>query len=270
MKAHEPHSTSASGADVPRSDDTSIGVEHFDGWVCLTIDRPWAMNALDSATKEGLARRIEELERDDAVRVIVLTGAGERSFCSGADLREVASLPQTEMLSMLRTEQRLYEVVRTCAVPVIAAVKGYALGTGCLLALVSDLCIAQTDAVFGFPEVGMGAAVGLHAAMLPSVVGLARARRLILLGETMTGPEAEAVGLASRCVPSEAFAATVEATVHTLLRTDRRTLQVQKRIIKRWIDTTTLEAIAEGTDLAAGHIGSEEHRRRARTVINGD
>ena len=183
-------------ATSPGSDVTIEGVG------LVTIDRQDALNALSFDLLDELADALESLDADPACRAIVLTGAGTRAFAAGADIRELAG--QTPV--RLAAEDRFSSWNRIDAIraPLIAAVRGFALGGGCELAMACDIIVAGEDAEFGQPEIRLGVMPGAGGTQrLTRAIGKARAMELILTGRTLPAREAEAMGLVARVVPSE-------------------------------------------------------------------
>jgi enoyl-CoA hydratase len=186
----------------------------LDGVALVTLQRPEALNALDFALLDALVDALETLDRDDRCRAVVITGSGTRAFAAGADIRELA----TQTNASLTTEGRFASWDRLAAVglPLIAAVRGFALGGGCELAMTCDMIVAAEDATFGQPEIRLGVMPGAGGTQrLTRAIGKARAMELILTGRTMTTAEAEAHGLITRVVPA---AATVEAALELAAR----------------------------------------------------
>ena len=168
----------------------------------VTIDRPRVLNALDAATIDQLVDAFEALDADPACRCIVLTGAGSRAFAAGGDIREMAQETAAGLLASDRFAR--WERISRVRTPTIAAVRGYALGGGCELAMSCDMLVAADDAVFGQPELLLGIIPGAGGTQrLTRAIGKARAMELILTGRTMPAAEAEAHGLVSRLVPAE-------------------------------------------------------------------
>ena len=183
-------------ATSPGSDKTIEGVG------LVTIDRQDALNALSFDLLDELADALESLDGDPACRAIVLTGAGTRAFAAGADIRELAG--QTPV--RLAAEDRFSSWNRIDAIraPLIAAVRGFALGGGCELAMACDMIVAGEDAEFGQPEIRLGVMPGAGGTQrLTRAIGKARAMELILTGRTLPAREAETMGLVARVVPSE-------------------------------------------------------------------
>jgi enoyl-CoA hydratase len=169
----------------------------------VTIDRREALNALSFDLLDELAATLERLDRDPDCRAIVVTGAGTRAFAAGADIRELAA--QTSV--SLTVEGRFASWGRIAAIgtPLIAAVRGFALGGGCELAMICDMIVAAEDAQFGQPEIKLGVMPGAGGTQrLTRAIGKAKAMELILTGRTMTAAEAEAHGLVTSVVPAEA------------------------------------------------------------------
>lgn len=176
-------------------------VDGHDGVALVTIDRPEARNALSFALLAELADALEELDRDGRTRVAILTGAGDRAFAAGADIVELAD--QTP--ERLRSERHFdtWDRLWAIGIPLIAAVRGYALGGGCELAMTCDLIVAGDDAQFGQPEIRIGVMPGAGGTQrLTRAIGVARAMELVLTGRTMPAAEALATGLVTTVVPA--------------------------------------------------------------------
>jgi enoyl-CoA hydratase len=172
------------------------------GVALLTLDRPEVLNALDSATLTELVEALERLDTDDSCRCVVITGAGEKAFAAGADIREMADATATS--PAIANSFARWETLRRIRKPIIAAVRGYALGGGCELAMACDLIVASDDAVFGQPEIRIGVIPGAGGTQrLTRALGKAKAMELILTGRQMPAREAEAHGLVNRVVGRE-------------------------------------------------------------------
>jgi len=179
-------------------------VEINDGVALVTINRPEAMNALNQPIREEITRAATELDANKDVRVVVITGAGDRAFCAGADLKERQKKSTEEMY---QTRRQLYpkwvNVIANITKPTIAAVRGYCLAGGVELMLQCDIAIAADNSVFSLPEVTIGFMPGGGACQrLPRVAGLAKAKELIFTGRRFSAQEAESIGLVMRLVPS--------------------------------------------------------------------
>jgi enoyl-CoA hydratase len=169
----------------------------------VTLDRPAQLNALNGELMAQLADALEMLDADPACRCVVITGSGDRAFAAGADIREL--LPQTPASLEAGGAFDAWDRVWAIHTPRIAAVRGFALGGGCELALSCDLIVAGDDAQFGQPEIRIGVMPGAGGTQrLPRAIGKARAMDLILTGRSIGAREAERIGLVSRVVPAEA------------------------------------------------------------------
>ena len=174
----------------------------LDGVALLTLNRPDVLNALDAATLRDLVEALERLDTDDSCRASVITGAGERAFAAGADIKEMAGATPVS-LTVANSFAR-WERIRRVRKPIIAAVRGYALGGGCELAMACDMIVAAQDAVFGQPEIKIGVMPGAGGTQrLTRALGKAKAMELILTGRNLPAAEAEAHGLVTKTVPAE-------------------------------------------------------------------
>jgi len=178
----------------------------------ITINRPNVLNALSSQTIDDLRRAILELKRDDGVRVVVLTGAGEKSFVAGADINELAVLTPTAGREHALAGQHVFDLIENMGKPVIAAINGYALGGGCELAMACTLRIAADTARIGQPEVTLGLLPGYAGTQrLPRLVGKGKAMEMILTGAPISAAEAHRIGLVNRVVPAASLMTDVKA-----------------------------------------------------------
>jgi enoyl-CoA hydratase len=168
----------------------------------LTVNRPTALNALNREVLEEMARVIREVRHDESVRVLIVTGAGDKAFVAGADIAAMAKMSAIDGIDFSRLGHRVMESFEDLPIPVIAAVNGFALGGGLELALACDLIIASDKARFGQPEINLGLIPGFGGTQrLPRLVGEARALEMNLTGEPISAELAEAIGLANRVVP---------------------------------------------------------------------
>jgi enoyl-CoA hydratase/carnithine racemase len=183
---------------------TTLRIERVcDGAVMrITLNRPEVRNAIDAQMINELGRVLDQAEKDPQARVLIITGAGERAFAAGADIAQLKVRTRSDALQ--RINAALFRRIEEHRLPSIAATRGYALGGGCELAMACDLRLASEDAKFGQPEVGLGILPGAGAIQrLPRLVGLGRAKELILSGRIIDASEAERIGLVNRVVSSE-------------------------------------------------------------------
>jgi enoyl-CoA hydratase len=187
--------------ELPSSE--NLIVERDGAVAVLTVNRPQVLNALNNQTLEDLRRTLLALQRDPAVRAIVITGAGEKAFVAGADINELAVQTPVDGRAHALRGQQVLNLIEHLGKPVIAAINGYALGGGCELAMACTLRIAAETARFGQPEINLGIIPGYGGTQrLPRLVGTGRALEVLLTGEHMSAAEALRLGLVNRVVPA--------------------------------------------------------------------
>jgi enoyl-CoA hydratase len=187
-----------------------------DGVATVTIHRPEKRNALNAQVRRELVDALDALAEDPDVRVVILTGAGDRAFVAGADIGEFAERSPLEQRAAMEG-RRVFEVLADHPKPTIAAINGYALGGGCELALACDLRIAARSARLGQPEVALGLLPGGGGTQrLPRLVGLGRALRMILTGDLLDAEEAARIGLVDEVVDDDALAGRARAVANRI------------------------------------------------------
>ena len=243
-------------------DETTGGAEVIrrieDGVAWLTIDRPEAGNALSSAVRDQLADWLEEASADLGVRAVVITGSGERAFCTGADLRggQTAPLPRPEGAPeqavgdgarvIRRGWQRLVAAVLDCEKPVIAGVNGTAAGGGMHLALACDLVVAVEDARFIEVFIRRGIAPDAGGAwLLTRLVGIQRAKELFFFGDDLPATEAHRMGLVNRVVARADFEATLRQLAERLAEGPTKAIGVAKWLTNRSLDVDRATAFGD-------------------------
>ena len=183
----------------------------------LTVNRPKVLNALNTRTLDELRRAILELQHDEAVRAVILTGSGEKSFVAGADINELAVQSPTSGREHAVTGQHVLDLIEQMGKPVIAAINGYALGGGCELAMACTIRIAADTAKLGQPEINLGIIPGYAGTQrLARIVGKGRALELLLSGDQVTAAEACRLGLVNRVVPAAELMAEAKKLAATL------------------------------------------------------
>lgn len=170
----------------------------------LTVNRPKVLNALNGATMDELRRAVLELKHDETVRVVILTGAGEKAFIAGADINELAVQSPTSGREHALMGQHVLDLIEHLGKPVIAAINGYALGGGCEIAMACTIRIAAETAKLGQPEINLGIIPGYAGTQrLTRLIGRGRALELLLTGAPVTAAEGLRLGLVNRVVPPE-------------------------------------------------------------------
>ena len=175
--------------------DSAVGI--------ITIDRPKALNALNSAVLTELEAAVDGIDLN-AIRCVIITGSGEKSFVAGADIGEMSTLSAEEGVAFGKKGNDIFRKIETLPIPVIAAVNGFALGGGCELSMCCDIRIASENAVFGQPEVGLGITPGFGGTQrLARIVGPGMAKQMIYTAKNIKAPEALRIGLVNAVYPSE-------------------------------------------------------------------
>jgi enoyl-CoA hydratase len=178
-------------------------IERDEAIAIVTINRPKVLNALNTQTLDELRRAILDLKHDESVRVVILTGAGEKAFVAGADINELAVQTPTAGREHALAGQHVFDLIENIGKPVIAAINGYALGGGCELAMACMLRLAADTAKLGQPEIALGLIPGYAGTQrLPRLVGKGRAMEMILTGAPIAADEAQRIGLVNRVVPA--------------------------------------------------------------------
>ncbi len=224
-------------------------LEVVSGVAWLTLDRPEAANARNQRMRRELSAAYHALATDPDVRVVVLTGAGERAFCAGMDLKE-AGEPETplERRARLRSSRDIEELARLPK-PTIAAINGVALGGGMEMALACDLRLIAAEASVGFPEIGHGLMPGGGATQrLPRLVGPEITFELLYLGEPVDGERATEIGLASRCVPRGELRELAAEIAARIARCDPGALALIKENVRRAAEVPISTGVAAELD----------------------
>lgn len=181
---------------------SNLLIEKSDGIATVTVNRPKALNALNEATLKELLCCFQGLEGDSAVKVVILTGAGEKAFVAGADIAFMKEMGAVAARDFALLGQEAMNTIEQLSKPVIAAVNGFALGGGCELALACDMRLASDNARFGQPEVNLGVIPGFAGTQrLPRLIGKGRAKELLFTGDMIGAEEAFRLGLANKVVP---------------------------------------------------------------------
>ncbi len=190
-----------------------------DGIARITVNRPEKRNAINIAARKKLLEILERVREDEAIRVLIITGAGEEAFIAGGDLNELKDLNAIQVLKYLESySQKLYTEFERLPIPTIALINGYCLGGGCELAMACDIRIAVPRAKLGLPELRHGVIPGGGGTQrLVRLVGLGRAKELILTGSIIDAREAERIGLINRVVPKNRIRKYVEALAAKIL-----------------------------------------------------
>lgn len=201
-----------------------LHIRRHNNFLWLILDRP-PLNILSIEMLDQLTAAMRQAIKD-APLLIVITGAGERAFCAGVDIRDHLDGRENQMLRAVYDNCAAFEELRAQRIPTVALVKGHALGGGCELAALCDTLIAREDATFGLPEVNLGVFPPMAAAYFPSLIGHHATMRLMLTGETISASEALRIGLAHQVLSSHRFLPDAEELL-TMLATPNMSAQVR-------------------------------------------
>ena len=203
----------------------------------LKINRPQALNALNTETILELERAVDELNKDDSVRVVIVSGEG-KSFVAGADIAEMRNMDALQARAFAQTGQRVLAKLENMEKPVIAAINGYALGGGCELALACDIRIASEKAKLGQPEVGLGVIPGFAGTQrFARLCGISVAKEMIFTGDLIDARAALEIGLVNRVVADEALMSEALAVAKKIASKGPLAVKLAKTVINRGLDT---------------------------------
>ncbi len=226
------------------------------GWI--TLNRPEALNALNSTLVRELAEAARAFDADENIGAIVLTGS-ERAFAAGADIKEMADKTPREM-TMENPFAGLEEFARL-RTPIVAAVAGYALGGGCELAMTCDIILAGDTARFGQPEITLGVIPGLGGTQrLPRAIGYFKASELVLTGRTMDAAEAERAGLVSRVVPAVDLLAEAGAVAEAIAAKSLPVVYAAKEALRASLETPAAEGLRVERHIFAGLFALDDQK----------
>jgi enoyl-CoA hydratase len=225
-----------------RLDERSNGLIAF-----VTINNASRLNSMNSALMDAFIEKLSELARLADLRALVLTGAGDKAFIGGADIREMSALSDAEAARNFIT--RLHDccaALRAVPVPTIARINGFTLGGGLEIAASCDVRVAVESAVFGMPEVRLGIPSVIEAALLPMLVGWGRARQIVLFGENFSAQDALSWGLIERVVSGAELDKAVDEWIDQVLLCAPGAVRLQKDLIRSWEAMPLKAAIQEG------------------------
>ena len=202
------------------------------------------------------------------MRVVVLTGAGDKAFIAGADLAEMKDLTIEQAEEEHTLTHHACDAIRRCPVPVIARVNGYCFGLGMELAASCDMRAASEHAKFGMPEVRVGLPSGMEAALLPSLVGWGRAAELVLTGDIFEAREAYQFGFVQKLVPAAELDAAVEKWIGSILASGPRAVRLQKTLMRDWERLPLAESIQAGIRACVEARRTDEPQRLMTAFLN--
>lgn len=223
----------------------NITLELKDNISVLTINRPKALNALNSVTLEELFAAFSDIEKNSEVKALILTGSGEKAFVAGADISQMKDFNSLEGRRFAQLGQATFRKLELLPQPVIAAVNGFALGGGCELAMACDIRLASENAKFGQPEVTLGLTAGFGGTQrLPRLVGAGRASELLFSGDVIDAQDAFRIGLVNHVYPLERLMDEAAALAQRIASRAPVAVQLTKSAIQRGVNMDLDDAIA--------------------------
>ncbi|MBI1965916.1 MAG: enoyl-CoA hydratase/isomerase family protein [Betaproteobacteria bacterium] len=238
------------------------------GIYLLTVNRPKALNALNAATLDEIAAVVRKVAADDAARVLLVTGAGEKAFVAGADIAEMRDITIEQAQAFSEKGMQVMHALESLPVPVIALVNGYCLGGGCELALACDWILASDTAAFGQPEVNLGILPGFGGTQrLPRKLGPARALELLTTGRQVKADEALRVGLANHVYPAAELRAQGLELARSIAAKGPVAVRLVKQAVQRGGNLDLYTACALETDLFARAFTTQDQKEGMRAFL---
>ena len=223
----------------------NVILEKEDHLAIVTINRPKALNALNSETLNDINAVLDDLEKDNNIYAVILTGAGEKSFVAGADIAEMKDLNEEEGRKFGELGNKVFRRLETLDKPVIAAINGFALGGGCEISMACDIRIASETALFGQPEVGLGITPGFGGTQrLARIVGIGRAKEIIYSAQNINADEAYRIGLVNKVVTLEELMTTAKKLAGKIMRNAPIAVKLCKDAINRGMQVDIDTAVA--------------------------
>jgi len=248
---------------------TDVILQEREGRVAiLTINRPEKMNALNQAVRDSMLEILGQIEKDDSVGAIVITGAGEKSFVAGADIGEFDGRSPFDQREAMRFP-RVFDVMASFPKPVIAMINGFCLGGGCEMAMSCDIRVASEKARFGQPEINLGLIPGGGGTQrMPRIIGMGQAMRLILSGDMIFGAEAKEIGLADLVFPPEELREKTLELAQAIASKSPLTLRVAKEAMRASERMSVDDGIVYERDLFCLCFSSEDKAEGVDAFLN--
>ncbi len=234
----------------------------------ITINRPKVMNALSNALVEEFAKVFDLVEEDEELRALIITGAGDKAFMAGADIKELEARDFIKGRQQTRRRQEVFNRLAEMRLPVIAAVNGFALGAGLELAVACTLRVAAEEAKFGSPEVNLGIIPGDGATQrLPRLVGFGRAMELVLTGDFIDAGEAYRIGLVNKVVPREELLEAARKLAGKIAKKAPLAIQFAKEAVNRSLEVGIYEGLAHESYLHALACATEDKKEGVQAFL---
>src|SRR5499433_659618 len=222
----------------------NILLQKKDSIAYVTVNRPKVLNALNMATMQELRSAFHEIKNDSAIRVVIMTGAGEKAFIAGADIGELAKHDAVSGKEYTHRGQSVLNLIENLGKPVIACINGFALGGGCEIAMACTMRLASENAKLGQPEVKLGIIPGYGGTQrLPRLVGKGIAMQMVLAGEMITAQEAYRIGLVNEVVPADRLIARAEEIAQKIVANAPLAVQYAMEAVNEGMETSLAEGL---------------------------
>ena len=239
-----------------------------EGVAAITLNRERALNSLNTALLEKLRAALEDAESDGTVRAIVITGAGSRAFCAGADVKELKDKSQAEAKDLSLWFQDITNYMERLRKPIIARINGFCLGGGLELAMACDFRIASDNSVFGLPEVNLGIIPGGGATQrLTRLIGKTKAMEMLMTGEQIDAEEALRLGLVNRVVPANELDNAVDALLNELQAKSALTLGILKLVVNNGLKMSFERALSYEAECFGSALASRDAKEGLQAFI---
>jgi enoyl-CoA hydratase len=223
---------------------SNILLEKKNSTAYVTVNRPKVLNALNMATMEDLRAAFHDIKNDPAMRVVILTGSGEKAFIAGADISELAKNDAVTAKEYTHRGQSVLNLIENLGKPVIACINGFALGGGCEIAMACTIRVASENAKLGQPEVKLGIIPGYGGTQrLPRIVGKGIAMQLLLTGEMISAQEAHRIGLVNEVVPAGELISRAEAIAQKIIANGPLAVQYTMEAVNKGMETPLAEGL---------------------------
>jgi enoyl-CoA hydratase len=242
--------------------------EKADGIGTVTINRPESLNALNSTVFSELYELFQEIEHDSDVRVVIITGSGQKSFVAGSDITEMAPLDSVAINNFIEKVRKASDRIYNLSKPVIAAVNGYALGGGCELAMCADLRICSDKARFGQPEINLAVIPGGGGTQrLTRLIGMTRAKELLYTGDMIDAQTALNMGLVNKVVPLDSLMNEAMAMAQKLVTKSGRILSLIKTAVNSGVSMSLPDALDLEAQCFALCFATEDQKEGMKAFI---
>lgn len=236
-------------------------LEKKNGIGTLTINRPKNLNALNKEVLEELTQVLKAIEKDEDIHVLIVTGAGEKAFVAGADIKEMKDKNAIEGRDFSTLGNAAFSQLENLRQPTIAAVNGFALGGGCELAISCDIRIGSVNAKFGQPEVGLGITPGFGGTQrLSRLVGLAKAKELIYTAKTINANEAMGIGLLNQLVEAGDLTAEAEKMAQAIMKQSPLAVEASKKAINRGYEMDLVHGLEMEAEMFGALFATEDQK----------